>query len=93
MGDASRCLIGSELNKIASMILFIPERKQCEHCHEKFNKLDNLIEHLKNVHHQSIPKCHNCGKEFLHEKDRLHHVREENEKKADARRHRKTGMK
>jgi hypothetical protein len=83
-----RCLIGSKLNIIVSMILFIRERKQCEHCREKYNKLDDLIQHMKNVHHQSVLKCHNCGMEFLHEKERLHHVREENEKKTDARRHR-----
>jgi uncharacterized protein with PIN domain len=75
------------------MILFIPERKRCEHCHEKFNNVDNLIEHMKNVHRQSVLKCHKCGKEFLHEKDRLHHVREENERKTDARRHSRTGLK
>ena len=34
-----------------------------------------------------IVECSYCGKQFLHEKDRLHHVREENEKKVDARRH------
>jgi hypothetical protein len=28
-----------------------------------------------------------CGKLFIHEKDRLHHEREEKEKKVDARRH------
>jgi hypothetical protein len=28
-----------------------------------------------------------CGKQFLHEKERLHHVKEEKEKKLDARRH------
>jgi len=78
---------------INSMILFIPERKRCEHCHEKFNKVDDLIEHMKNVHRQSVLKCHKCGKEFLHEKDRLHHVRKENERKADARRHSRTGLK
>jgi hypothetical protein len=70
------------------MILFVREKKQCEHCREKYNKADDLIQHMKNVHHQSVLKCHNCGMEFLHEKERLHHVREENERKADARRHR-----
>ncbi len=70
------------------MILFVREKKQCEHCREKYNKVDDLIQHMKSVHHQSVLKCHNCGMEFLHEKERLHHVREENERKADARRHR-----
>jgi len=32
-------------------------------------------------------KCNHCGKVFIHEKDRLHHVREEHEQKADYRTH------
>jgi hypothetical protein len=28
---------------------------------------------------------HECGKEFIHEKDRLHHVREEHKKKVENR--------
>jgi hypothetical protein len=82
-----RCLIGS-LTEYNCMILFLGERKQCEHCSQKYNKLDDLIQHVKNVHHVTVLKCRNCGMEFLHEKERLHHVREENERKADARRHR-----
>lgn len=84
---SNRCLIGRKQNKL-SMILFVRERKQCERCREKYNKLEDLIQHMKNVHHQAVLKCRNCGMEFLHEKERLHHVREENERKADARRHR-----
>ena len=68
------------------MILFLGERRQCEHCSQKY-KLDDLIQHVKNVHHVTVFKCRNCGMEFLHEKERLHHVREENERKADTRRH------
>jgi len=70
------------------MIPFLRERKGCEHCDEKFYKIDDLIAHMKNKHHHPVLKCSKCGKEFLHEKDRLHHVREENEKKVDFRRHR-----
>lgn len=44
--------------------------------------------HARKVHHQSIIKGHNCGMDFLHEEDRLHHVQQEKEKKADIRRHR-----
>ncbi len=75
------------------MILFIPQRRRCEQCHKSFNKSDELTEHMKSVHRQPVFKCRNCGKEFLHEKDRLHHVREENERKTDARRHSRTGLK
>ena len=63
------------------MIPFLRERKGCEHCDEKFSKVDDLVTHMKNKHHHPVSKCGKCGKEFLHEKDRLHHVREENEKK------------
>ena len=35
----------------------------------------------------SVVKCRECGKEFIHEKDRLHHVREEHEQKLDYRTH------
>lgn len=37
----------------------------------------NLIARVRHVHRHPIMKCHECGKEFIHEKDRLHHVREE----------------
>ena len=43
--------------------------------------------HARHVHHHPIVKCHDCGKEFIHEKDRLHHVKEEHEKKIDHRTH------
>jgi uncharacterized Zn finger protein len=49
----------------------------CDQCGEKFTKYEELIHHLRNIHHHPIVKCHECGKEFIHEKDRLHHVREE----------------
>ena len=39
------------------------------------------------MHHSIILKCSKCEKQFLHEKDRLHHVREEHEKEMDARVH------
>ena len=49
----------------------------CDQCGEKFTKYEDLIHHVRNIHHHPIVKCHECGKEFFHEKDRLHHVREE----------------
>lgn len=47
-----------------------------------------MVQHAKEAHKRHVVKCTYCGKQFLHEKDRLHHVREENEKKVDFRRHR-----
>ena len=64
------------------------EKNHCKLCHERFDKHQDLIKHTRKVHHQSIIKCHNCGMDFLHEEDRLHHVQQEKEKKADIRRHR-----
>jgi hypothetical protein len=46
-----------------------------------------LISHMRQIHHYPIVKCHDCRKEFIHEKDRLHHVREEHERKIDYRKH------
>ena len=64
------------------------EKNHCETCHEKFDRRDDLIQHARKVHYQSITKCRNCGMEFLHEEDRLHHVKQEKERKTDVRRHR-----
>ena len=46
-----------------------------------------LINHARQMHHHPIVKCNECGREFIHEKDRLHHVREEHEEKIDSREH------
>ncbi len=59
----------------------------CDQCGEKFESYVELITHARHVHHHAIVKCHECGKEFIHEKDRLHHVREEHEQKVDHRTH------
>jgi len=64
------------------------EKNLCKVCRTRFNKHQELIQHAKKVHHQSVMKCHSCGMEFLHEEDRLHHVQQEKEKKIDIRRHR-----
>jgi len=58
----------------------------CEYDHEKFQDYEELIAHTKHIHHPVV-KCRECGKEFIHEKDRLHHVREEHEQKLDYRTH------
>ncbi|HKG70513.1 MAG TPA: hypothetical protein VKA87_01385 [Nitrososphaeraceae archaeon] len=66
----------------------IPHRKEkdiCEQCCEKFAKYKDLISHARQVPHHPIVKCNECGKEFIHEKDRLHHMREEHKKKVENR--------
>lgn len=63
------------------------QKHECEECHGRFASYDELVQHSRELHKRRVVKCSYCGKQFLHEKDRLHHVREENEKKVDARRH------
>ena len=63
------------------------EKNECEDCHEKFGSYEEMVRHSRDSHRRHVVKCTSCGKLFLHEKDRLHHVREENERKVDARRH------
>jgi hypothetical protein len=52
---------------------------------QKICKYEDPINHARHIHHHPIVKCHECGKEFIHEKDRLRHAREEHEKKIDGR--------
>ncbi|MDW0137368.1 MAG: C2H2-type zinc finger protein [Nitrososphaeraceae archaeon] len=59
----------------------------CEIDQLKFKTYEELILHMRQIHHHQILKCRECGKEFIHEKDRLHHVREDHEKKIDYRKH------
>lgn len=68
---------------------FFNKKHVCEIDGEKFASEDDLMDHYRTVHHMMILKCHKCGKQFIHEKDRLHHVREEHEKEMDARVHKK----
>ena len=62
------------------MNFFHHKKFVCEQDKEKFETYEELIDHSRHVHHITILKCNGCGKEFIHEKDRLHHVREEHEK-------------
>ena len=64
------------------------QKNHCRLCNERFGRQQELVEHAKKVHRQAVIKCRNCGMEFLHEEDRLHHVQQEKEKKVDLRRHR-----
>lgn len=63
-------------------------KHQCEECHARFKSYDELVSHAQEAHKHRVIKCTDCGKLFLHEKDRLHHVKEEKEHKVDERRHR-----
>lgn len=69
------------------MGLFHHEKTDCDECHAKFGSYDELVQHARDAHKLHPIKCHACGKHFLYEKDRLHHAKEEKEKKIDARRH------
>ena len=53
----------------------------------KFTIYTELISHARHEHHHEIVKCNECEKEFIHEKDRLHHSREEHQKKIEGRIH------
>jgi hydrogenase maturation factor HypF (carbamoyltransferase family) len=62
------------------------EKEVCDECGERFAKYD-LISHARHMHHHPIVHCDECGKEFIHERERLHHVREEHKKKVESREH------
>jgi uncharacterized Zn finger protein len=63
------------------------EKNICDICGEKFEKYNELISHAVSAHHHPIVRCPDCGKEFIHEKDRLHHTRQEHRNKVEAREH------
>jgi len=65
--------------------IFNRNKTVCEYCKEKMDSYEDLITHSRQVHHKTISKCPTCGKQFIHEKDRLHHVRQEQENKTKAR--------
>ena len=69
------------------MKFFNREKFLCSIDQVEFKTYEDLISHMRQIHHQPIVKCHDCRKEFIHEKDRLHHVREEHEEKLDSREH------
>lgn len=48
------------------------------------------MKHVRHEHHRTIVKCQYCGREFLHEKDRLHHSRKEHEEMLRKRSHRES---
>lgn len=69
------------------MWIFFIKKYKCEEDNERFGSFSELVEHSRKIHHSTILKCSKCGKQFLREKDRLHHVRGEHGKDMDARVH------
>jgi hypothetical protein len=70
------------------MLKFLFQKKNiCTSCNEKFRTSEGLLKHAKEIHKQIIRKCNNCGKQFLNEKERLHHMKEEKQREIDYRRH------
>jgi hypothetical protein len=69
------------------MIFFHHKEFLCQIDKLKFDSYEKLISHMRQIHHYPIVKCRDCKKEFIHEKDRLHHVQEEHERKIDYRKH------
>ena len=68
------------------MNLFRSSKNDCTQCDEKFSNHDDLVKHVRKIHHHTIVKCTECGREFIHEKHRLEHFRKEHkEKKARSR--------
>ncbi len=66
---------------------FFGRKFKCDQCDAKFSKYEELISHARHDHNHVIVKCAECGKEFIHEKDRLHHAIKEHEKKMERRIH------
>lgn len=60
---------------------------KCDQCKSRFSEYEELISHALHKHHHAIVKCMDCGKEFIHESDRLHHARKEHEEKMKRRIH------
>ena len=59
------------------MKFFHNKKDDCIQCNAKFSNHEDLVSNVRHEHHKTIVKCQYCGKEFIHEKDRLHHSREE----------------
>lgn len=68
------------------MLKLFSKKQSCTDCSEKFSNEDELARHARDVHKHNIRKCQKCGKLFLNEKDRLHHIKEERQKEIEYRR-------
>ena len=51
------------------------------HCGENVLPVLRDLHNYQIAHHHPIVKCHECGREFIHEKDTSHFVTEEHEQK------------
>ena len=81
-------LFGIKIRVYRNWAFFIVKKRMfASNVAKKFAESEDLIKHARHIHQHPLVSCHECGKEFIHEKDRLHHVREENAKKADSREH------
>ena len=67
------------------MKFFHNKKNDCIQCDSKFDNHDDLVKHVRHKHHKTIVVCQYCKKEFIHEKDRLHHAREEHKHKLEER--------
>lgn len=67
------------------MRFFHNKKNDCIQCDAKFDSHDDLVKHVRHEHHKTIVICQYCKKEFIHEKDRLHHSREEHKHMLDKR--------
>lgn len=75
---------------LESMGLFHHKKEfDCEDCDKKFTDHTEFIEHEHTIHQRKIVKCE-CGLEFLHEKDRFDHQKEEHKKEMGSRSHRES---
>jgi hydrogenase maturation factor HypF (carbamoyltransferase family) len=67
------------------MKFFHNKKNDCIQCDAKFDNHEELVKHVRHKHHKTIVTCQYCKKEFIHEKDRLHHAREEHKHKLEER--------
>ena len=64
------------VNILPKKLNILPKKYKCVKDGEKFSDYEKYIEHGRKVHHCVVLRCNLCGKQFIHEKDRLHHVRD-----------------
>ena len=65
------------------MKFFKNTKNNCTQYDEKFSNHEDLVIHVRKVHHHTIVKCSECGQEFIHEKHRLAHFRKEHKEKKE----------
>jgi len=63
------------------MNLFRNAKNNCTECDEKFTNHEDLVKHVRKIHHHTIVKCNECGQEIIHEKHRLEHFKKEHKEK------------